>query len=393
MHRFEAAVFLGMNPWDHGEIQDTVRFLARAASGVDRIYLNPPPGIRGALQNPRRLWEGLAWSAQSASGIEVLTPPLGFAPVLFGLQDLAGTLAGAALAKTLASRYGPGWQERTLVYVSSWSYTQTGFLKALSPLYLFFHILDDSLAFPLVAHHPRVLAENQKFYGHVMAAARTAAAVSPELAAKYGSLYRRTVHVLKNGVDTEHFGRAASAPPAPELAGLPRPVLLYTGSINSWVDLELLVHLAESLPEASLVLVGHYYRGTVDEHLWEKLLAHPHVRWLGAKPYTRLPEYLAGADALLLPRTYAEHSRASDPLKLYEYLASGKPVVSTELPAAAAFGEYIYTAAGPGDFPAAVRRALHSHTPQKAALQAKAAQNHSWRARWEELLLLVVEEE
>jgi len=386
--RFSAAVFLGMNPWDHAEIQDTVRFLAKAAAGVDRIYLNPPPGARGAVKNPRRLTEGLTWRAQNAAGIEVLTPPFGFTPVFLGLQDLAGAAAAAALKKILAERYGPGWRESTLVYASSWSYTQTGFLKALAPRHLFFHILDDSFAFPLIAGRPRVLAENRKFYAYAMAEAPAAAAVSGELAAKYGQLYRRTVHVLKNGVDTEHFGRAASAPPAPEVAGLPRPVLLYTGSVNSWVDLGLLIHLAESLPKASLVLVGHYYRGTADERLWQKLLARPNVHWLGVKPYARLPGFLAGADVLLLPRTKAEHSRASDPLKLYEYLASGKPVASIELPAAAEFGDFVYTAGGPHDFPAAVARALDSHSPLKAARQAKAMEAHSWRARWEELVRL-----
>ncbi len=388
MHRFKAAVFLGMNPWDHTEIQDTVRFLAKAAAGTDRIYINPPPGARGTLKSPRRLLESWAWHAQNAGGVEVLTPPYGFAPVFLGLQDLAGAAAGAALKKTLADRYGPGWREHTLVYASSWSYTQTGFLKALAPRHLFFHILDDSFAFPLIANHPRVLAENKKFYAYAMAEASAAAAVSGKLAAKYGQLYRRAVHVLKNGVDTEHFRRAASAPPAPEVAGLPRPVLMYTGSVNSWVDLGLLMHLADSLAGASLVIIGHYYRGTVDGRLWEKLLKLPNVHWLGVKPYAQLPGFLAGADVLILPRTGAEHSRASDPLKLYEYLASGKPVASTELPAAAEFRDFVYTASGPHDFPAAVARALDSHSPLKAARQAEAMEAHSWRARWEELVRL-----
>ncbi len=395
MNKIQAVVFVGMNPWHRQEINDTVRFLAAACRGrADRLYLEPPRGFREAAGDPAYLAGATRWQREVCDGIEIYAPPLGFAPVFLGLRKLADSHAAAKLDRLLRERYGPSWRERVLVYISSWSYTQTGLVQKLRPRHLLFHILDDSFAFPLIRDHPRVLAGNKSFYRYMMDRSSVVIAVSRELARKYAALYGRPVHVVRNGVDVEHFrprepGRlpapaqspgAAPVPP-PEMAGIPRPVLMYTGSINSWVDLPLLLRLAGARPGCSLVLIGHCYEGTVDAGLWRELLDRPNVHWLRSRPYGLLPGYLHCASALLLPRTGAEHSRASDPLKLYEYLSTGKPVVSTALPAVEDFRAFVYVPESREGFAAATDAALKDHGPDRAARQAAMMEKHSWTAR------------
>lgn len=385
MQKIQAVVFVGMNPWHMREIHDTVRFLASAFKQVDRLYINPPRGFKGALGDPGYLLGATRWQKEDCDGIEVYTPPLGFAPVFLNLRKMADGLAAKKLDRLLRQRYGSSWREHTLLYISSWSYTQTNFIKALCPKHLLYHILDDSFAFPLIKDYPRVLAENKLFYRYMMANSSVIIAVSHDLARKYAALYNRPVHVVKNGVDVEHFRGKAINSPVPEMVEIPQPVLMYTGSINSWVDLPLLIRLADARSGYSLVLIGHYYEGTVNAGQWQELLSKPNVYWLKSKPYELLPNFIHYASALLLPRTEAEHSRASDPLKLYEYLSTGKPVVSTALPAVEDFREFVYVSKNQADFAAMADVALKGHDPASARRQAAMMDKHSWTARVNEM--------
>ncbi|HOV80707.1 MAG TPA: glycosyltransferase [Bacillota bacterium] len=392
MKKIGTVLFVGMNPWHMREIYDTVRFLASAWKGADRLYIEPPRGLKGSLSDPKQLLREFRWGREVCEGIEIFRPPLGFAPVFLGLRGQADGFAAAGLDRLMKKRCGDSWRERTLVYISSWSYTQTNFIKKLNPRYLVFHILDDSFAFPLIRDCPRVLAENKMFYCYMMSRSSAVLAVSPELAQKYCSLYGRRVRVVKNGVDPEHFSCGGVPAQVPEMDRIPGPVLMYTGSINSWVDLPLLLRLAGERPQYSLVLIGHHYAGTVDPVLWEELLKKPNVYWLKSRPYGQLPAYIRYASALLLPRTGAEHSRASDPLKLYEYLSTGKPVVSTALPSVEDFREFVYVAPDPAGFASAVDVALKNRDPAAARRQAEMMENHSWRARVGEIRKIMSEE-
>ncbi|OPX89904.1 MAG: putative teichuronic acid biosynthesis glycosyltransferase TuaH [Pelotomaculum sp. PtaB.Bin117] len=374
---------MGMNPWNYSEINDSVRFLTAACTEADSLYIEPPRGLRGALAHPVYLLRNIRWGQAVHGGVTVYTPPLGFAPVSLGLRKYADSLTAAEFDRILGRLYGHAWREQTLVYISSWSYTQTQFIKKLKPKYLVFHILDDSFAFPEIKNNPRVLAGNKSFYQYMMANSSAVIAVSPELAGKYSTLYHRDVHVVKNGVNVEHFA-GDKFPPEQEIAGMPQPVLMYTGSINSWIDLKLLIKLADDRPGYSLALIGHYYEGAADASLWRELLSKTNVYWLKSKPYAVLPGYMQHAAALLLPRTEDEHSLASDPLKLYEYLSTGKPVISTALPAVGDFRDFVYVS-DREDFAAEADKALKEHDPARARRQIAMMEKHSWPARVKEL--------
>jgi glycosyltransferase involved in cell wall biosynthesis len=141
-------------------------------------------------------------------------------------------------------------------------------------------------------------------------------------------LLHPNVHLVEHGVDYERLSRGVSEDlPIPlELATLPRPIIGYVGVVGEWVDLELLGSLARGRPEASIVVIGPVL---VPHGACANL---PNVHWLGERDHASLPGYLRLFDVGLIPFKHVPLTRSANPIKLYEYLAAGVPVVSTGLP-------------------------------------------------------------
>lgn len=135
------------------------------------------------------------------------------------------------------------------------------------------------------------------------------------------------VHPFPSSVDVEHFARARriNADP-PGQGGIPRPRLGFFGVIDERMDIELIDGVARSRPDWHLVLVGPVVK--IDP---ASLPQHPNIHYLGSKTYQELPEYIAGWDVALLPFARNEATRYISPTKTPEYLAAGKPVVSTSI--------------------------------------------------------------
>ncbi|MGI8612151.1 MAG: glycosyltransferase [Sphingomicrobium sp.] len=134
-----------------------------------------------------------------------------------------------------------------------------------------------------------------------------------------------SVHLFPSSVDRAHFAKARGAINDPaDQADLPRPRLGYYGVIDERFDIELLDKTAEMRPDWSLVIVGPVVK--VAE---EDLPRRPNIHYLGSKTYAQLPAYLAGWDVALMPFAMNESTQFISPTKTPEYLAGGKPVVST----------------------------------------------------------------
>jgi glycosyltransferase involved in cell wall biosynthesis len=137
------------------------------------------------------------------------------------------------------------------------------------------------------------------------------------------------VHFFGCGVDLEHFAQARApqtrVPPA--VADLPGPVLGYFGVIDERLDYGLIAALAEAYPRGSIVMAGPLAKVQAAE-----LPAHPNIHWLGQQPYEALPALVKGFDLCLMPFALNEATRYINPTKTLEYLAAGKPVLSTAVP-------------------------------------------------------------
>ncbi len=136
-----------------------------------------------------------------------------------------------------------------------------------------------------------------------------------------------SVHAFPSSIDAEHFGRARRPAPEPaDQAAIPRPRLGYFGVIDERIDLDLLAAAADARPDWQWVMVGPVVK--IDP---EALPRRSNLHYLGMKSYDELPSYLAGWDAALMPFARNESTRFISPTKTPEYLAGGRPVVSTPI--------------------------------------------------------------
>jgi UDP-galactopyranose mutase len=188
----------------------------------------------------------------------------------------------------------------------------------------------------------------------VFAGGRSLAASCREVFSSVG--FGKHVHCYPSGVDLAHFGKAmapGTAIPA-DVAGVPRPVLGYFGAVDERIDFDLLGQLCDAHPEWSVVLVGPIVGKPEIPPL-----ANLHL--FGARHYEELPAYLKAFDICLLPFRATELVAHVSPTKTPEYLAGGKPVVSTRIPDVVAdYGDMVAVAESPEEFDSACAAALEA---------------------------------
>jgi glycosyltransferase involved in cell wall biosynthesis len=189
------------------------------------------------------------------------------------------------------------------------------------------------------------------------------------------------VHAFPSSIEAEHFGRARrqvseTSEPADQ-AAIPRPRLGYFGVIDERIDLDLLAAVAEARSDWQIVMVGPVVK--IDP---ATLPRRENLHYLGMKSYDELPSYLAGWAAALMPFARNESTRFISPTKTPEYLAGGRPVVSTPIrDVVRPYGELdlVEIAEEPADFVAAVERAL-------ARWGEGGTEREDWLRRVDELL-------
>lgn len=180
-----------------------------------------------------------------------------------------------------------------------------------------------------------------------------------------------------HGVDVDLFGQAqAAATPVPAVAAaLPGPVVGYFGLIAAWTDVGLIEWLAQQRPQWSFLLVGH---ASVDVSGLQRLT---NVTLVGPQPYESLPGWAKAFDVAIIPYRMNQQVRNANPLKLREYLATGKPVVSVPTPEVDRFSAVLSVAEKREDFLAAVEAALVNEAPGRARERMAAVRDMSWEHR------------
>ena len=186
----------------------------------------------------------------------------------------------------------------------------------------------------------------------------------------------RPLVLARNGVDQNFYLERCQ--PNGMLAGVGHPIVGYFGAIADWFDLELMIHVARNRPDYSFVLLGGVFEVDVSE-----LKQLPNVRLLGQQPYETMPQYLYHFDACLIPFKINKTTAATDPVKVYEYLSCGKPVVSVALPELAPFGKLVYLAKDRNDFVAQLDQALAENDSELVAERREFAAENTWQNRYE----------
>jgi glycosyltransferase involved in cell wall biosynthesis len=192
------------------------------------------------------------------------------------------------------------------------------------------------------------------------------------------SKYHTNVHFFGCGVDVAHFATARSADVAVprQLAALVRPVIGFYGVIDGRIDYDLVRTLARELPDAELVMVGPVVKVDPAE------LPHAaNIHWLGQRQYSELPAHVKGFDVCLMPFALNEATEYINPTKTLEYMAAGKPIVSTAVSDVVHnFTPVVAIAHSPAEFVAAVREAIDSPSAEMIARGLEQARANSWES-------------
>jgi GT2 family glycosyltransferase/glycosyltransferase involved in cell wall biosynthesis len=194
--------------------------------------------------------------------------------------------------------------------------------------------------------------------------------------------YHRNVAIIRNGADFDHF---AAQPEQIFVDAAKRKIIGYYGAIASWFDVELIEKIATAHSQALVLLIGADTIGASAalEHL-------ANVRFIGEMPYKQLPFYLYAFDVCLLPFKVLPLTLATNPVKVYEYLAAGKPVVAVDLPEMAQFDGVVQTASDHDDFIARVTTVLNGAQQCSTAAQRQAfAAEQTWTHRAAQLFTCI----
>jgi len=327
----------------------------------------------------RRMRGFLGGVRQVAPNLQVLSPVALPGVGSRGLRELSMRMIGRAAAGA-ARRLG---LERPVLWAFLPTYVRTA--DRLDPRLVVYHCVDRYAGNPGVD-----AAWVDEVERRILRRADVVFATSPVLAERLGA-ERPDVELAANVADVELFGRAVTeelSEPG-ELRGLPPRRAVYVGNLAGYrIDFELLLAVARSHPRLQLVLIGVAGMGDVGAppRSVPELLALPNVTALGPRPQRDLPAYLRHCQVALIPFLDNSHTRASLPLKLWEYLAAGLSVVATDLPNFRSLAEegLIRTARDPQGFADAVGEAL-GDPPEQRTRRLERARGHDWRGQMEAL--------
>jgi glycosyltransferase involved in cell wall biosynthesis len=201
--------------------------------------------------------------------------------------------------------------------------------------------------------------------------------------------FNANTYLVPNGVNHQAYAIALDDPYLPhDLQGIKPPRLGYSGLISEKLNLDMLKELAQENPEWSLVFLGKV-RVSQQAETWRTLLAMPNVHHLGPVEWSQVPHYVKGFQVGLMPYVQDRHAQHISPMKLYDYLAAGLPVVSVDIPAAREFDQHIHLADNPRNFAQAVRAALADTAPERRRARRSIAAQHTWEARAEQVSDLI----
>ena len=188
-------------------------------------------------------------------------------------------------------------------------------------------------------------------------------------------------YLFENAIDSTFLSQAS---PLPSQTAAVQPRLGYVGWITERTDTGLLLQLAKQRPAYRLVIAGPVVSADPDDIA--ELAALPNVDMPGDIPYSEVPELLRSFDVCLIPHIDTPYSKSMSPLKLFQYLGSGRPVVTTPVAGVDRWSELIYIAGDAAGFVAAIDNAIEAETPALAQARIAAVAAETWENRIAQIL-------
>ncbi len=371
-------VCVGFADWEAGLWTNQQHLMSRLATG-NRVLFVESLGLRRpqlAGRDLRRILRRIAAGLRpprTRDGVQVLSPLV---------LPLHGNPAARALnARLLPALVGRSARRLGMSRPVLWAYVPQAeqLLERLDPGIVIYHCVDD-IAAQKGVDAASFRAAEERF----AARADVVSASAPSLARRMRELSDNVLEA-PNVADTALFATALEDGPVDgALAELAEPRIVFCGAISATkLDLGLLAGLARLRPQWTLALVGPVGAGDPGTDVSE-LSGLANVHLLGPRDHDRLPAVLRGAAAGLIPYGLNELTASVFPMKVYEYLAAGLPVVATPLPALEGLTA-IGFAADAESTAIRLERELAADTPAARAERSRAAAGHSWGARLEQI--------
>lgn len=379
-------VLFASAPWRTTGRLNCHHIATRLAERNRVLYVEPPPMRKVRLSSPtdlRKLMDRLKrWTGGAAeAAAEVPQGMTIFSPRCLPIrgQGVWSRWLAGRLARSVAKRGQAMGMSRPIL----WAFLPIAepMVAAVAPRLTVYHCVDD------YAGNAGVDAEAVGWWQRrMLSRADIALATSQPLADRLRSEGGRDVHCMPNVAEVERFAGEAPAEPA-DLAAIPRPRVGYFGNLAGYkVDLGLLEELAGLRPGLHLVLVGPVGAGDPTTDI-SRLARHKNVHILGEKPYDLAPAYVNGFDVCLIPFRRGRVSDGSLPLKTFEYLAAGRPVVARPIEALTRepLDEVVAFADSAEAFAAAVDAALAEDMQTRRRARQDVAGRYSWAERFPQI--------
>jgi glycosyltransferase involved in cell wall biosynthesis len=361
-----------------------------AARGYEVLYVETV-GIRRPRVTPRdlnRMWERLKRAFSTPRQVRPnlwLLAPLTM-PAAQGLKATATFNAWQLRRKIIPWLRQRRGDQRPLVWTYHPYMLQA--VESIAPVAIVYHCVDDIGAIPGTDQRAYHCAE-----GSLLERADHVFATSPLLYQRCATLALGRTHYFPNVTDIDHFASARHSGPIPDdIASIPRPRLLYMGVLSDFkIDLDLIERLVCRRSDWHWVFIGDEREGQASETI-ARLRTRGNVHMLGWRPYSLLPEYLRGVDVALLPQVINDYTRAMFPMKFFEYLAAGRPLITTPLPALSEFFDLCRVATNADDMALAIETVLTSPDNAVVPVDHPVLRAHSWDRRLNAMLAIVFQE-
>lgn len=366
----EDIVCLALRPW-HGPWKASQQLMSRIAQSNRVLYVGPPSSLRAGIT-------GLCGRAARPPILEAA------APNLFVYHE------PRLLTKSKVSRVFNSLTARMRLAHVRWLAARLGFqapiLWVFDPLastvlgtfgekLVIYHVVDKYVEY-FLPHATRLRATVAQRENEMLKRADVVFAVSPPLYARCRGTNPNTF-LVPNGVDFERFQHVlATAGEPADVRAIPRPIIGYVGVIQPTMNFSLLDRLASEHREWSILLVGPEELGR-GRPRFEELLQHSNVYYLGPKRVDDIPRYMQSCDVCIMPD---EERADGDVIKVYEYLACGRPIVSWDNGTARRLQPFVRIAADAAEFIDTIAMSL-TEEPAAAGARIAAAREHSWQRR------------
>jgi glycosyltransferase involved in cell wall biosynthesis len=378
-------ITFGMSQYRTPGFSDTSRQMTQAFTGP-KAYVEPP--------KPFSSWRTLdgtiiSWTIQQEGQTDILVPPLPI-PSKLDLFRTGLKWQTSKLDQSPRDGWGSAWRDETIVYVTNWTPQFQPLIQRLGPKHLVFDVVDDVLSFPYGFQRDRVLSSWRK----LAAQATVVTTVSTNLQRKSTEqLQVAAVHVLPNGVDADRFMKPTGRRPVQFDESDSTVRVGFAGTLNHWIDFQSIRTLARSFPHVSFYFMGRigHFGSQETEQDYKDAFSEQNVHYMGTVDYEELPDVLHQMDILILPRKTNNASAASNPLKLYEYLAVGKPIVTSGVPIPDEMDSCVYAATDGTGIVHAFEKALSEcECPSEALTKARQniALRNTWKHRVDEMVRL-----